>query len=130
MKMNKSITLNRLLDLIREDGIIVKIENRIPYKDYGFPNNHAEVLNYINDADGDLWDTMIFGYNKQFKYGDHFKTNEISGYLKSPTGNHKLLIKIPYLKYFDEDKHKTDIANYIKQYKKNNNIQLEFIKIS
>ena len=65
MKMNKSITLNRLLDLIREDGIIVKIENRIPYKDYGFPNNHAEVLNYINDADGDLWDTMIFGYNKQ-----------------------------------------------------------------
>ena len=125
--MNKIASLEKMLNIIETKGVVIKVEDRTPWNHYGFPKNHAEVLDYINSADGDLWDTMIFGYNKPFVYNDHYKTRELLGMIWSPTGNHKLLVKLPYIKGFSEKKFKKDVKKYIKAYKNLNKLNIYYI---
>ena len=76
------VSLKLLLIKIATDGVNLQVENRdFPgVFDYGFPFGHAEIKGYINEADGDLWDGLILGYeNFPQNYGETFFTRNLIG---------------------------------------------------
>ena len=130
MKQKKKfINLDKLIKIIYSKGVKLEIEKRHKDYHYGFPNNHAEILNFYNKADNDCWDALIFGYdNLDYPFKTQLFTKHLIGIILINNGNHKLLFKIPYKRGFSETKLRKDVNNYIKKYKKINKLKLKYIK--
>lgn len=110
------IHLNKLLDRIKKHGVTIQIEKRQNF-DYGFPNQHIEILNYINPADNDPWDGLILAYkNSDMEYYKKYRSKSVVGIILVEDGNHKLLFKIPYKKGFDEQLFKQNVNKFIRNY--------------
>jgi inorganic pyrophosphatase len=119
------LTIDKLLPII-DSGVEIKVERR-RFFDYGFPRSHFEIKDYINPADGDPWDVLVFGYDRRFEFGETFHTSNIVGIIFVQGGNHKLIFKIPDLKGFNLNKFNTDISRYMKNYKVNG-LRLNYIE--
>ena len=126
---NKNIKIHNLIKLIKKNGVEIEVEDRGNWKDYGI-FNHAEVLKYINEADGDLWDIVIPGYKRRLKPGNKYVTKKIIGILFLSSGNHKIFMKINEKRYggCDNNKIKRDINRFIKNYWKENQLDYDYKK--
>lgn len=112
-----NITIDKLLEEI-DKGILIKVEKRGIFN-YGFPYCHFEIPAYINPADGDPWDVMVFGYTEKFDYDETFHTNKLVGIIFITGGNHKLIFKIPGRKSFSQSKFDKDLRKYMSNYRVN-----------
>jgi len=127
------VSLKLLLIKIATDGVNLQVENRdFPgVFDYGFPFGHAEIKGYINEADGDLWDGLILGYeNFPQNYGETFFTRNLIGMIHSKTGNHKLLFKVPYKRGFTQKKYRMDVRKFIRNYNKKWGNTMTYMSVS
>lgn len=99
---------------------MVEIENRDQgegWYDYGFPTSHGRVLRYRNRADNDEWDALVLGYRRpNFLPGQRFRTNKILGVILVNDGNHKLLLKIPFKRGFDQALFKSQSRTFLRNY--------------
>lgn len=126
------VNLKKLINIILTDGVTLKIESRKKIKahNYGFPKSHAEILEYYNQSDGDLWDAVILGYNKfKPKFNTEIKTNILLGIIFVENGNHKLLFKIPNQDGFDVNTYYKDINIFMNKYSKKNKLGLKYVDI-
>lgn len=126
------VNLKKLINIIYNNGITLKIESRKKIKafHYGFPKSHAEILTYYNYADGDLWDAVILGYkNFKPKFNTEFFSNNLIGIIFVENGNHKLIFKVPNLGGFDENKYYKDIDIFMSNYSKKNKLGLKYVDI-
>ena len=126
------ISFENLIKIIENDKVILRLEDRkrINANDYGFPKSHAEILDYINPADKDLWDVIILGYPE---IKDEFQTmyprNKLMGVILLENGNHKLIFKISHKKGFSNKKYFNDLVKFMKEYHKITNINLEYVSV-
>jgi len=127
--MNKKTSLMDIFGEIILKKLTLEIENRKSLNDYGFPTNNATILGYINPADNDLWDALLFGYKHKFKYDEKYKTNQLIGIIWISDGNHKLLFKIPGMQGFSKARYKKEINKYITKYKTLNKLNAEYIHL-
>ena len=111
------ITIDKLLPII-DNGVSIRAERRI-FFDYGFPHSHFEIPEYINPADGDPWDVLVFGYDQKFKPNQTFQTDQLVGVIFIRGGNHKLIFKIPGLKSFSQPKFQSNLQDYMSSYRVN-----------
>ena len=119
------ITIDRLIPII-DNGVSIRLEKR-RFLDYGFPRNHFEILNYVNPADGDLWDVLVFGYNRVFEFGEIFKTNNLVGIIFIEGGNHKLIFKLPYMRSFSQERFDKELKQYMENYM-NHGLDIKYIE--
>ena len=105
IKLNK-----RKLKLIMED------RKKINAFDYGI-ENHAEIINFINNADNDPWDVVIPGYKKKIDVHKVFKSNYIIGVLFLENNNSKIFMKVNHPRY-SKTKARNDIKKFIRNYYK------------
>ena len=119
------ITIDKLLPII-DNGVSIRAEKR-RFFDYGFPHCHFEIPAYINPADGDPWDVMVFGYNEKFQCGHSFETNNIVGVIFIRGGNHKLIFKLPQSKTFSRTKFDNDVRRYMLNYRVNG-LEMKYIE--
>ena len=127
-----NITLTKLIQKIRKDGVDIKIENRTINElyNYGLPKKHVEVLNYINVANNDNWDGLILGYrNYTYDYETIIHTNMLAGVILVEDGNHKLIFKIPYKRGFNNTIFKRELNNYMRKYSHINNLNIKYCPI-
>jgi hypothetical protein len=123
------IDLKSLVRRIKNRGVTIQIENRIGWFDYGFPKQHAEILNYYNAADDCCWDALILGYkNPDMKYEEKYKTKHLIGIILIENGNHKLLFRLPYKRGFDENIFRRDVKKFTRNYSKKWGLKTSFIK--
>ena len=129
--MGEYITLDKLLFRIKMDGVMVEMEdrNKLGYNNYGV-TNHGEILEYWNNADKMLWDTMIFGYKEPFNFYTKFKTKKLLGYIWTSTGNHKIILKLKD-RGFGKKRFKEQLNTYIQNYKIINNMpDVKYVDLS
>ncbi len=105
VKLNK-----RKLKLAMED------RNKFNGFEYGI-KNHAEIINFINNADNDPWDVVIPGYKKKIDVNKFFKSNYIIGVLFLENNNSKIFMKVDYPGY-SKTRARTDIKKFIINYYK------------
>ena len=125
------IELEDLLKIIQKKEMKLETEKKYRKINYGYPNNHVEILNFINKVDNDLWDGLVLGY-KNFNYprGTVFKSNKLLGIIWVENGNHKLIFKIPYMRNFSESRLKLDINKFIKEYTKINKLKTVYLDLT
>ena len=129
MKNSIYIEIENLVKIINKKGVLIEIEDRGNWKDYGI-FNHAEIINYINKADNDPWDVVIPGYSRRIKHGNKYTTKDIIGILYLSNGNHKIFIRINENKYggFNSLKMNRDIKKFCKNYAEGRNIELNYME--
>jgi len=111
------IKIEKLLKIIKNEGVLIEIEDRGDWYDYGV-FNHGEIMNYINKSDNMLWDVVIPGYSRRIKPGNEYISNIIIGILYLSTGNHKIFMRINEDRYggYDKEKSKRDVKRFCKNY--------------
>ena len=89
------------------------------------------VLNYINPADHDCWDGLIFGYpDFNYDFGHVFKKPKLCGIILLENGNHKLLFKIPHKRGFDKALYRKQVSEFMTNYKNQWNIKLDYVPLA
>lgn len=123
------IDLEELLLLITTEGVKLRFEDRksLHWNNYN-SYNHAEIIGYINIADRDYWDAMVFGYNKEFSFKYTYNTDKLLGILYLPNGNHKLLLKCSD-RGFSKKRFRKQLLNYIEHYEKDNKLKIVYINL-
>ena len=105
---------------IEDTGVMIEIEDRNQgegWYDYGFPTCHGKVLRYCNSVDNEAWDVLVLGYTSaNMAYGQRFRTNKILGIVWIEDGNHKLLVKVPYKRGFDERLYTAQLHTFMQNY--------------
>jgi len=128
--LNNSDSVHKIILNIIINGIYIIFEDRkkLGYQTYK-SINHAESIDYINSADNDLWDIMVFGYKDQFKYNKKYFTKKILGVLLLPNNNHKIVVKLGN-RGFSNKIFKTQLERYISEYSRINKLDINYVDLS
>jgi hypothetical protein len=107
------------LNIVREDRA------KLGFKTYGIVNQ-AEFSNYLNMADGDLWDIVIPGYDYKIRK-KYFSSNDIIGVYLVQNGNHKIFMRIDN-PGFCKKRAQKDIEKYLINYRQINNLTVKWME--
>ena len=105
-------TLEEAVDAL-DKGARIRLEQRPARYMFGCLN-YGELPHYKNEADGDMWDVFVPGYDKTLKPG-HYDSTEVIGALMLTNGNHKIAIRIAQPGY-DARRAREEIHRYSKRY--------------
>tara|TARA_B100002019_G_C21167853_1_gene546817 strand:- start:308 stop:697 length:390 start_codon:yes stop_codon:yes gene_type:complete len=114
----KDINIFDLIIKLNKRKLKLVMEDRKKFNgfEYGI-QNHAEIINFINNADNDPWDVVIPGYKKKIDVNKIFKSNYIIGVLFLENNNSKIFMKVDHPGY-NKTKAITDIKKFITNYYK------------
>jgi len=77
---------------LQKNILYAKLENRPPKYLFG-TNNYGEIINTLNNADGDPWDIIVPGY-PSLERDVPIKIKQLEGVILMPNGNHKIIVDV------------------------------------
>ena len=121
------IELEKLLEILSQKKLDIVMEDRVKlgFKTYGIVNQ-AEFSNYLNMADGDLWDIVIPGYDFKIRK-KYFSSNDIIGVCLVQNDNHKIFMRIDH-PGFCKKRAQKDIEKYLINYRQINNLTVKWME--